>query len=389
MVVDRNRTRLLIVSFSQIHRDARVLRQIELFEDEYELTVCGFGPAPSAAVEYLEVKGPVRSWDGRLLALGLYRWTLWTRPGIREALRKLRGRTFDLVLADEEIAAPVAMKVRPRDGILVDLHEYHSRVLGPETYWHRRARPYIEWIIRTYVAKADAWTTVGPGLAEEYEREFGFRSEVVRNTTPFHDRAVQETAWPPRLVHSGIAASRRKLEWMIDGVAQATNGATLDMYLVQSDEKYFAELEQRAAGTGGRVRVLPPVPYSELMSTVARYDVGISVLGTGTFNLMWSLPNKLFDFIQGRLATIVGPSPEMARFVQETGHGVVTEDFTPASIAATIDALTKEQIDAYKRIADANARRLSAEVENEGWLRALRGISERAAARRAKPRGGR
>lgn len=387
MAGEPNRKRLLILSFSQIHRDARVLRQIELLKDEYEVTTCGFGPSPSDAVEHLEVTGKVRSWDGRLLALGLYRWTLWTRPGIREARRLLRGRPFDIVLADEEIAAPVALKVRPNDGILVDLHEYHSRVLGPETYWHRRARPYIEWMIRTYVTKADAWTTVGTGLAEEYEREFGFRPEVVRNTTPYYEQAVRETAWPPRLVHSGSAVRRRKLEWMIDGVAQATNGATLDLYLVKSDEHYFAELEQRAAMTGGRVRVLPPVAYAELMPTVARYDVGLSVLGTGTFNLMWSLPNKLFDFIQGRLATIVGPSPEMVRLVQEVGHGVVTDDFTPEAIAATVDALTKEKIDVYKRVADANARRLSAEAENEGWLRALHGIAERGATRRRQPRG--
>lgn len=386
MAADAGRKRMLILSFSQIHRDARVLRQIAALSDSYDVTTCGFGPAPSDTVEHLQVRGQVRSWDGRVLALRQYRWTLWTRPGIREALQLLRGRNFDLVLADEEIAAPVALRVRPNDGVLVDLHEYHSRVLGPETYWYKRARPYIEWMIRTYVTKADAWTTVGPGLAEEYEREYGFRPDVVRNTTPYYEHAVQETAWPPRLVHSGSAVRRRKLELMIDGVAQATNGATLDLYLVKSDPPYFAELEQRAASTGGRVRVLPPVSYDELMPTVARYDVGISLLAPTTFNLEWSLPNKMFDFVQGRLATIVGPSPEMANLVRETGHGVVTDDYTPEAIAATIDGLTKEQIDAYKRVADANARQLSAEVENEGWLRALRGISDRAAARRQKRR---
>lgn len=377
MTDDPDRKRILILSFSQIHRDARVLRQIELLKADYDVTTCGFGPSPSASVEHLEVTGSVRSWNGRVLALGLYRWTLWTRPGIREARRLLRGRKFDLVLADEEIAVPVALKLRPKGGILVDLHEYHSRVLGPETYWYRRARPYVEWMIRTYVTKADAWTTVGTGLAHEYEREFGFRPEVVRNATPYYEQAVQPTAWPPRLIHTGSAVRRRNLEWMIDGVAQASNGATLDLYLVKSDDQYFAELEQRALTTRGRVRVLPPVAYAELMPTVAQYDVGISVLGTGTFNLMWSLPNKLFDFVQGRLATIVGPSPEMTRFVQEVGHGVVTDDFTPAAIAETIDALTAEQIDRYKRVADANARRLSAEVENAVWQRALHRIAER------------
>ena len=41
--------KLLIISFSPIARDARVLKQVRLFTPKYEVTTCGFGPAPEAS----------------------------------------------------------------------------------------------------------------------------------------------------------------------------------------------------------------------------------------------------------------------------------------------------------------------------------------------------
>ena len=41
--------KLLILSFSPIASDARVLKQVDLFAEDYEVTTCGYGPAPAGA----------------------------------------------------------------------------------------------------------------------------------------------------------------------------------------------------------------------------------------------------------------------------------------------------------------------------------------------------
>ncbi|MEK8228005.1 hypothetical protein NKG05_20820 [Oerskovia sp. M15] len=43
----RPRPRLLILSFSPIVNDARVLKQVEEFREDYEVTTCGYGEAPA------------------------------------------------------------------------------------------------------------------------------------------------------------------------------------------------------------------------------------------------------------------------------------------------------------------------------------------------------
>ncbi|MGO3482613.1 MAG: glycosyltransferase family 1 protein, partial [Cellulosimicrobium funkei] len=69
-----SRPRLLILSFSPIASDARVLKQVHAFQDDYQVTTCGYGPAPGG-VEHLRIPDDVRADDTkfRLLAARLYR----------------------------------------------------------------------------------------------------------------------------------------------------------------------------------------------------------------------------------------------------------------------------------------------------------------------------
>ncbi len=48
-VTDRSRPRLLILSFSPIVSDARLLKQVRRFRDDYAVTTCGYGDAPEVS----------------------------------------------------------------------------------------------------------------------------------------------------------------------------------------------------------------------------------------------------------------------------------------------------------------------------------------------------
>ncbi len=49
------RPRILVISFSPIHSDARVLRQLSVLAEAGEVTTLGYGPLPASATEHLEV----------------------------------------------------------------------------------------------------------------------------------------------------------------------------------------------------------------------------------------------------------------------------------------------------------------------------------------------
>jgi len=89
------------------------------------------------------------------------------------------------------------------------------------------------------------------------------------------------------------------------------------------------------------------------------------MLPPSNFNHRHALPNKLFEFIQARLAVAVGPSPDMAELVKAHEIGVVSPNFTPQSFAATLNKLRLEDIDGYKANAHKAAPMLCWERNDE------------------------
>jgi hypothetical protein len=151
---------------------------------------------------------------------------------------------------------------------------------------------------------------------------------------------------------------------------------SLDFVLVSRDgDGYVRRLRALAAGDE-RIRFLPPVAMGELTTFANAYDVGVYLLRADNFNRRFALPNKIFEFVQARLAVAVGPSPEMARLVREHGLGVVAQDERPESLAAALSALDAGAVWEYKQRSHAAAGQLCAEREGERMVALVAGLLE-------------
>ncbi|MEB4615422.1 glycosyltransferase family 1 protein [Leucobacter sp. M11] len=386
-----HRPTLLILSFSELRADARLLKQIAGFAPDFAVTTCGYGPAPDGVEEHLQLSGdhPVWAYDRLALLSKRYRAAYWGNPAIAEARTMLAGRSFDLILANDVDPAGIALELSPRFGVHMDLHEYSPRQKEDLLRWRLFVAPFIRWMIRSYVARAQSWSTVSGGLAREYQRAFGFRPELVTNASPYHDLAPGEVSRPIRLVHSGAALRDRKLEIMLDALELSSAEVTLDLFLTPNDPEYVAELRARATESTN-LTVHDPVAYEELIPRLNEYDVGVFVLEPVNFSYRWALPNKLFDFVQARLGMIVGPSPEMRDMVIEHRLGAVANSFGPTDLAAEFNRLTREQVAEWQHAADRAARELSSESQVAAWRHALEVLlrkgteSERRQAERGK-----
>ncbi|WP_127573979.1 glycosyltransferase family 1 protein [Georgenia faecalis] len=374
-----SRAKLLILSFSAIHADARVLRQVELFAGDYDVTTCGYGPAPEGVVEHVRIPDELVYWHkDRALLLQRRFAAVHRRNAVVDYLwdRLPRGY-YDVVLADDIDTVPLALSLRPRGGVHADLHEYAPRQNEESIRWRLAVAPYVRWLVRTYVTRADSVTTVGPGIAEEYRREFGIDAQVVTNAAPYAEQRATPVAAPVRLVHSGNAMRGRGILELARAVEDVDADLTLDLYLVPNEESYLAEVSAFASQSS-RVRLHAPVPYAELVTTLNAYDVGVHVLPPVSFNNYWALPNKVFDYVQARLGLLVGPSPEMARMVREHGLGEVTADFSAEAVSAALRRLTPERVAAYKEASERAAHELSAERQVAVWADAVAALAARA-----------
>lgn len=382
-----DKPRLLILSFSPLYRDARLLKQIRGFASQYDVTTCGFGPAPHPDVTHVEIQPQVPAtrlmslWNVAQTAVRSFGRVYWGTGYVRTARTLLAGRQFDVVLADDIDAVPLAVDLFGGERVHADLHEHWPTLNEDVPRWRVLRAPYYRWLVRRFVSRAASVTTVSEGIAAEYTREFGIPVGVVLNATPYAELEPTPAHEPLKLVYSGMGAPKRGIETLIAAVARTARPATLDLYLVGADESYLAQLRALAADAGAPVRILPAVPYTELLRTLNGYDVGIYAPKPINLNYELSLPNKVFDFVQARLALLVGPMREIERMVREAGVGAVAEDFTPDALARELDRLGPDDVAAYKQAAARAAHSLSAETQQHGWEDAIAAIAERSAAR--------
>ncbi|MGC5616673.1 glycosyltransferase family 1 protein [Georgenia sp. Z1491] len=372
------RPSVLVISYSTLVSDARLLRQIRLLARTYDVTSCGYGPEPDGVAAHVRIPDDLVAWHkDRALLMQRRFAAVYRRNSVNSYLRdQLPAGFFDVVVANDADTVPLALALRPNAGVHADLHEYAPRQHEASPRWKLFVAPYYRWLIRTFLPLCDSVTTVGRGLAEEYAREYGVDAGVVVNAAPFRDASPTPVGTPVRLVHSGGATRVRAIEVMMRAVTASTSGATLDLYLMPSDPTYLAELAALAE-TSDRVTLHDAVPADGLVETLAGYDVGLFLVPPVTFNLEWTLPNKFFDFVQARLGIVVGPNPEMAALVHGHGLGAVTEGYTEADLTALLDRLDADEVARWKAGSAAAARELGAENQMTAWSDAVAALVTR------------
>ncbi|WP_193105276.1 glycosyltransferase [Brachybacterium sp. FME24] len=376
---------ILVLSLSPIERDPRVLRQIELLRELGDVHTAGYGAAPSGVASHVQVPEELGNWraDYRhfyaLVLTRQFRRLYDNAPWVRFLRTHITPGAHDVVVGNDAAAVPLARALAPRCGVHVDMHEYATRQREGDALWERYQRPVVRWIVSEHLTKVDSVTTVSRGLAEEYGREFGIAADVVPNAARHRaDISVRETPkqGPVRLVHTGAAGRARRLEIMVDAVAAANarrpGAFTFDLFLMPGEAAYIAELCHRIEVLGDpAIRVLEPVPFDQIVPTLTSYDVGLFVCPPTTFNLEHTVPNKLFEFVQARLGIVIGPSPDMRRYIESHELGLVTADFEAENVAGELLTLTPEGIDTMKQAADDAAAPLGSERLSLPWTTAV------------------
>jgi len=375
------RPRLLIISFSDITEDARVVKQVRFFADQYQVTTLGYGPSPDSRVEHVRLDDAdgIRRWRRSDLILRRFDKIYWEQGAIRAGLATLSGREpFDVILANDIDAVGLALALKPRHGVHADIHEYAPKQNEEILVWRVFIAPYVTWMCRRFLTKAASMTTVGQGLADEYHREFGVHSGVVTNAAPYATLEPRPVGTPIKLVHSGASMPNRRLEVLVDSAIATKTEVVLDLYLMGNNPEYIDRLRRRAAGSP-RVRFPAPLPYRDLVNRLNEYDVGLPVNPPTTFSEKWALPNKFFDYVQARLGVIIGPSPEMRDLLDAHHFGMTADGFDARAITRALDALTPERIFTWKKHADQAAHDLSAELQTKVWDAAIDALMKRPA----------
>jgi hypothetical protein len=342
-------------------------------KDEYQLFTCGLSPSNVDGVteEHPILTRPskkqatiIRAKNYLMMKLGQFENLTWDDS----VFKKLDVKSYDIIIVNDPREMPLAAALNKSNSknakIYFDLHEWYDEVDKDEL-----VNNIFRSLTDKYFPLADITSTVNDEIADLYEQKYGRRPTIVTNAGRYFDIMPTPVAQDKiKMVHHGVLNTSRKLEEMIRLMDHLDDRFSLDLYLVGADEVYKNKLVQ--ISDTKKVRFLPPVKFDNIVPTLSRYDIGLFILQPDVESYKYALPNKLFEFIQGRLALAISPNISMKKIVERYGLGVVGDDFSAEALARKLNSLTADDINEMKSKSHATA----AILNDEQGIKAIRQI---------------
>jgi glycosyltransferase involved in cell wall biosynthesis len=311
-----------------------------------------------------------RSWTGA----EAYYWNNPLNQSLQEQMRDVRA---DLYIGHDWYVAPLVAQLAARAGgqYSIDVHEYSREQYFYEPgsaerkAWESFDRPYIDNIQKKTLSEASVVTTVCDGIADLLQKDYGLRErpQVVRSVPAYSEQPFRAAQKDIQVLYHGLIRTTRGLDHAIRSLPMWRDEFYLTIRGPGSDE-YVDELKRLAeeVGVANRVRFEQPKVFDDIVPSANLADIGYMVLDNYSPQRTFTLPNKFFEYIMAGLAICVSDLPEMAKLVRQHGVGVLVGSTDPEDIARTINSMTREKIDVFKRASLTAARTLC--LEHEGGL---------------------
>ncbi len=262
----------------------------------------------------------------------------------------------------------ICSKLKGTD-LVYDTHEYFTGV--PELENRKIVKNIWRGIEKRIFPKLKNVITVNDSIAGLYHKEYGNQIDVVRNIPP--SLAFYKTKNRNSL---GLPADKKIV--LLQGA-----GINVDRGAEEAVEamKYLEGIVLLIIGGGDVIKVLkekvinlrlsdkvifmPKMPYHKLMEYTYNSDLGLTLDKDTNINYRYSLPNKLFDYIQAGIPVLSSSLVEIKNIIEHYNIGEIIEDHHPEHIALSIKSMlfNKKMMEVWKENLKIAAKELCWENE--------------------------
>lgn len=255
--------------------------------------------------------------------------------------------------------------------VVYDSHEYYTET--PELVNRKIVQKVWKKIEGWLFPKIDDVFTVSQNIAELFKKQYGKEVKVVRNVPPRRKhkalKSKEELGMPTDrkiiiLQGAGINIDRGTEE--LTQAMQYVNDAVL--YIVGSGDviEIIKEMVSRLK-LEDKVVMTGKVPFEELVNYTVHADLGLSLDKDSNINYRYSLPNRLFDYIQAGVPVLTSKLVEIQRIVEHYNIGSFIESHEPQHIADRLNSILsdQQQLNEWKNNLQLAAEELNWDLEEE------------------------
>ncbi len=267
-----------------------------------------------------------------------------------------------------------AKTTHPKLKLVYDCHELES---------HRNGKgAFMRFAIRTLEKIFIPWTelviTVSPSIQDFYKRNYNLSFVALVRNLPNEMPVTLSNTLREKLdlkneqrifLYQGMLGKGRGIEVLLNAFETRKTSNAVIVFMG------FGALKEQIEGYASRSKnifFVPAVSYAEIPMYTGSADVGVNSVEPTCLSYKYSLPNKLFEYIQSEIPVLTNPLPDCAALVNEFQVGKVILSWSVNGINEVVDDMLKEDLSLYQDNLKAAKKILNWECEEHIFIDAYK-----------------
>ena len=369
---------ILILAAANISTCPRPMRILEALKDEikqgkYEVSVMGIDNEDGSAMpkiphiatfSYPYAKrrnffGELRLW----LDVMCRRWDrlsfIKNRLVVKEHIKTHR---YDVMICHDLLLLPVLFagldsKSNRQEAqstrVIFDAREFYPLQNTSSLRWRLLFKAFNTYLCKTYAKRADRIFSVSPRFCELYKTHFGLKAELLLSLPPYYELKPKPiNPQKVKILYHGALNKNRDIHKIIYLCQKLDKRFCIDFIFTGGTKPYRKKIESAILSLQKQdcnVRVLPAVSLEQIVPFGNDYDIGFIYIPQHNHNLLATIPNKFFEYIQSRLALFLPPIESLQSITEKYDNAIISSDFSLDSMAQSLNTLSTEEISKKKQ----------------------------------------
>ncbi len=269
-----------------------------------------------------------------------------------------------------------AKMTRPRLKLIYDCHELESHRNGKGAFM----RFAIRTLEKLFIPWAELVITVSPSIQEYYKRKYNLSFVALVRNLPNEMQISHSNTLREKLslkddqrvfLYQGMLGKGRGIEVLLDAFESRK---TSDAVIVFMGFGALKEQIEAFAARNENIFFVPAVSYAEIPLYTGSADVGVNSVEPTCLSYAYSLPNKLFEYIQSEIPVLTNSLPDCAALVNKFKVGKVIPSWNVDAINEVVNDVLKEDLNKYFAHLKSAKKILNWEVEEQVLISAYKSI---------------